>query len=156
MAPEDLGTGLELAKGLSQAGRIEEARAQYQAVLKAHPKDAMALNEMAFFMSQNGGNLDQALGLAQQALQSAPEQPVFSDTMGCIYLKKGLKDSAVQVFGNLVKKYPNYPTFRYHLGMALLEKGDKKNAKKELETALTAHPSRLEQAQIKELLGKIG
>jgi predicted Zn-dependent protease len=110
---------------------------------------------MAFFISENGGNLDQALGFAQRALQRMPGQPSYSDTIGCIYLKKGLNDSALQVFNNLVKKYPNYSTFRYHLGMALLEKGDKKSAKRELETALAAHPSRQDEARIKELLGKI-
>jgi hypothetical protein len=38
--------------------------------------------------------------------------------------------------------------------MALLEKGDKKGARKELETALASHPSREEEAKIKELVGK--
>jgi tetratricopeptide (TPR) repeat protein len=155
LAPADLGAGLEFAKALGRAGSVNEARTQYQAVLKAHPDNAMALNDMAFFISENGGNLDQALGFAQRALQSAPGQPSYSDTMGCIYLKKGLSDSALQVFGNLVKKYPNYPAFRYHLGMALLDKGDKKSAKRELETALAAHPSRQDEARIKVLLSKI-
>jgi len=54
-----------------------------------------------------------------------------------------------------VRKYPKYPAFRYHLGMALLEKGDKTSAKKELGTALAAHPSRQDEMRIKELLGKI-
>jgi len=156
LAPADIGIGLELAKALSRAGRIDEARTQYQTVLTAHPDDALALNDMAFFIWENGGNLDQALGYAQRALERVPGQPSYSDTIGCIYLKKGLNDSALQVFNNLVKKYPNYSTFRYHLGMALLEKGDKKSAKKELETALSAHPSRQDETRIKELLGKIG
>lgn len=155
LAPAGLIAGLEFARALSRADRIDEARTQYQAVLKAHPDDEMALNDMAFFMCEHGGNLDQALGFAQRALQRVPEQPSFSDTVGCIYLKKGLNDSAVQVFGNLVRKYPKYPAFRYHLGMALLEKGDKTKAKKELETALAGHPSRRDEVRIKELLGKI-
>jgi tetratricopeptide (TPR) repeat protein len=155
LAPSDLTAGLEFARALGRAGRVDEARSQYQAVLKAHPDDDMALNDMAFFICEHGGNLDQALGFAQRALQRVPEQPSFSDTVGCIYLKKGLKDSAVQVFGNLVRKYPKYPAFRYHLGMALLENGDKTSAKKELETALAAHPSRRDEMRIRELLGKI-
>jgi len=155
LAPTDLGVGLELAKALNRAGRIDEARKQYKVVLAAHPDDPLALNDMAYFLSESGGNLDEALGFAQRALEKVPGQPSFSDTIGCIYLKKGLRDSALQVFGNLVKKYPNYPTFRYHLGMALFEKGDKKSAKRELETALAAHPSRQDEARIKELLGKI-
>ncbi len=155
LAPADLIAGLEFARALGRADRIDEARTQYQAVLKAHPDDEMALNDMAYFICEHGGNLDQALGFAQRALQKVPEQPSFSDTVGCIYLKKGLNDSAVQVFGNLVRKYPKYPAFRYHLGMALIEKGDKTSAKKELETALAAHPSRRDEMRIKELLGKI-
>jgi tetratricopeptide (TPR) repeat protein len=155
LAPADLTAGLEFARALGRADRIDEARTQYEAVLKVHPDDEMALNDMAFFICEHGGNLDQALGFAQRALQRVPEQPSFSDTVGCIYLKKGLKDSAVQVFGNLVRKYPKLPSFRYHLGMALLEKGDKTSARKELETALAEHPSRHDEIRIKELLGKI-
>ncbi len=155
LAPSELGPNLQFADALSQAGRIPEARAQYLAILKAHPDDPLALNGMAFFIAEKGGNLDEALGFAQRALQKVPGQPSFSDTIACIYLKKGLRDSALQVFGNLVKKYPNYPAFRYHLGMALLDKGDKKSAREELETALAAHPSRQDAARIKDLLGKI-
>lgn len=156
LSPSDLSAGLELGHALSQAGRVEEARTQYLTVLKLHPADAIALNEMANFVCENGGDVDQAMEFAQRALRTAPAQPAFSDTMGCLYLKKGLRDSALQVFGNLVKKYPNYPTFRYHLGAALLEKGDKKSAKKELQGALADHPSRQDEARIRELLGKIG
>src|SRR3984885_11600494 len=155
LAPADLTAGLEFARALGRTDRVDEARTQYEAVLKAHPDDEMALNDMAFFICEHGGNLDQALGFAQRALRRVPEQPSFSDTVGCIYLKKGLKDSAVQVFGNLVRKYPKYPAFRYHLGMALIEKGDKTSARKELETALAAHPSRRDEMRIKEVLGKI-
>jgi predicted Zn-dependent protease len=54
-----------------------------------------------------------------------------------------------------VKNYPLYPTFRYHLGQALLETGNKQEAKKELESALAQHPSRQDEARIKQLLGKI-
>ena len=156
LAPSDMDIGLEFADALSRSGHVEEARTQYQSVLKAHPNEALALNDMAFFISENGGNLDQALALAQRALQASPGQPSYSDTIGCIYLKKGLNDSALKVFRNLVTKYPNYSTFRYHLGMALIEKGDKRGAEKELQTALAAHPSRQDQARIKQLLNRIG
>jgi tetratricopeptide (TPR) repeat protein len=155
MAPADLNAGLAFANALSRAHQVNQARTQFEGVLKQHPDDPLALNDMAYFLSESGGNLDQALGFAQRALQRVPEQPSFSDTVGCIYLKKGLNDSAIQIFGNLVKKYPNYTIFRYHLGMALLGKGDKKGARKELETALASHPSRQNEARIRELLGKI-
>jgi len=155
LAPQDLTAGLDLAKALIAAGLMNQAKGHLQTLLQSHPDDPLVMNQMAYFLSQNGGDLDEALRLAQRALEKIPGQPSFSDTIGCIYLKKGLKSSAMQVFSNLVQKYPKYPTFRYHLAMVLLENGEKARARRELDTALGDHPSREDSAQIKALLGKI-
>ena len=143
------------AEELYKDGKFRESIAVLDKYLAAHPNDALALNGMAFFICENGGNLDQALAFVQRALQTSPGQPSYTDTLGCVYLKKGLRDSALQVFRNLVKNYPKYSTFRYHLGLALLETGDKQGAKKELESALADHASPQDEARIKALLGKI-
>ncbi len=152
----NLNAGLGLSRALASAGRTNEAKAQYESVLKAHPDDPMVLNDFAYFLVDNGGDTDQALRLAQRAVEKSPDQPGYSDTIACIYLKKGQKGSALQIFSNLVRKYPDFATFRYHFGMALLENGDKGRARKELQTALASHPSSKDEVKIKELLGKIG
>jgi tetratricopeptide (TPR) repeat protein len=153
-APDDLAAALGLAEALAQAGRTDEARAQFRRVVKAHPESAPALNNTAFFLADTGGDLDEALRLAQGALAKVPGQPGFSDTIGYIYLKKGLNDSALQTFSNLARKYP-YAIFRYHLGLALYVKGDKDAARRELQSALSSHPSPQDNALIRELLQKI-
>ncbi len=154
--PTNLTAGLVLARTLANAGKNQEATTQYEAVLKAHPNDAGVLNDMAYFLVEHNGDVDEALRLAQRAIQQAPQQPSYSDTIACIYLKKGQRDSALQIFSNLVRKYPDFATFRYHLGMALFENGDKGRARRELQTALASHPSPQDELRIKELLGKIG
>ena len=154
LSPKDPVSALSLAAALAKAGRVAEARAQYQDVLSSHPDNPTALNNLAYLLSETGGDLDDALRLARRAIDTTPGQPGFIDTIGCIYLKKGMRDSAIQTFGNLVRKYPKYATFRYHLAMALLENGDKARARKELETALSNHPSREVEAKIKELVSK--
>jgi len=154
LAPNDLSAALDLADSLARAGRTNEARREFQRVVKAHPENAPALNNAAFFLADSGGDLDEALRLAQHALEKVPGQPGFSDTLGYIYLKKGLNDSALQTFSNLTRKYP-YPIFRYHLGLALYVKGDKAAARKELQGALAGHPSPGDEARIRELLQKI-
>ena len=73
-----------------------------------------------------------------------------------IYIKKNLSDNAIQVYHDLLAKQPNRSTFRYHLGMALYQKGDRVQARKELETALQNHPTKDEEAKIRELMGKLG
>jgi tetratricopeptide (TPR) repeat protein len=124
--------------------------------VKAHPDNAPALNNAAFFLADTGGDLDEALRLAKHALEKVPGQPGFSDTVGYIYLKKGLNDSAVLTFTNLARKYP-HAIFHYHLGLALYMKGEKAAARKELQSALASgHPSTEDKARIHELLEKLG
>jgi tetratricopeptide (TPR) repeat protein len=156
LAPTDLGPALTLAEGLARAGRRSEATAVYQTILKTHPNDATALNNTAYFLCDSGGNLDEALKLAQTAVQKAPDQPAFADTLGYVYLKRGMRTAAIQTFSGLVKNHPHYATYRYHLGLAFYETGDKTRAKKELRDALAEHPSRKDAVRINELLARAG
>ena len=155
LAADDVAVAVSLADALARAGRRDEARTIYQGVVKAHPENAPALNNVAFFLADNDGDLDEALRLARNALAKTPGQPSFSDTVGYIYLKKGMLDSAIQSFSILAHKYPNSASFRYHLGLALLQKGEKAVARKELEAALANHPSPQETTRIRELLSEI-
>ena len=155
-APNNVASALALAGGLAQAGRAAEARTQYLNIVKAHPEDPVVLNNTAYLLADTGGDLDEALRLAKSALAKSPAQAAYSDTVGYVYLKKGLNDSAVQTFGALVRKYPHFPAFRYHLGLALYEKGDKTAARKELRAALADHPTDQDAQKIKDLLAKLG
>ncbi len=156
--PSDPTLAITVAYALARAGRTSEAVQKYKGVVKAHPENTTALNNLAYLLADTGGDLDEALRFAQDALAKVPGKPSFSDTIGYIYLKKGQRDSAIQTFGNLVRKYPQDPQiaiFRYHLGMTLFEKGDKAAARKELQAALAAHPAPQDELRIKELLSKI-
>jgi tetratricopeptide (TPR) repeat protein len=154
-APGEAGPSLVLADALARAGRTDEARALYHTIVASHPENLPALNNAAFFLSENGGDLNEALRLVSKALEKAPGQPGFSDTLGYVYLKKGERDNAIKTFSDLVRRYPNFAVFHYHLGLALYEKGDQAAAKKELQKAMADHPSASIMPRIKELLGKI-
>jgi tetratricopeptide (TPR) repeat protein len=156
LAPNELGPALTLAQALAQAGRRPEALVVYQNILKVHPNDPTVLNNTAYFLCDSGGNLDDALRLAQSAVQKVPDQPSFADTLGYVYLKRGMRTSAIQTFSSLVRKYPKYATYHYHLGLALYETGNKTGAKKELHDALSAHPTRRDAIRINELLARAG
>jgi tetratricopeptide (TPR) repeat protein len=153
---DDPGPTILLAQALTTAGKSSEAIALYQKVLSSHPDQTVAMNNLAVLLSDTGGNMDEALKLAQLAVKKAPGNAVFADTAGYIYLKKGMRDVALRTFQNLVHKYPQSSTFHYHLGMALFENGDKSGAKKELDAALAQHPPSSEESQIRQLVHKIG
>jgi len=150
--PKDPVPAISLASALEKAGRLEDAKAQYEAVLQSDPNNVSALNNFAFLLSGQAGSLDEAMKLAQRAIQVAPEQPGLLDTLGYIYLKRNMVDSALRTFTVLAQKYPTHSTFRYHLGLALLAQGEKAKAVTEFKAALANHPSPQEQAKITELL----
>lgn len=157
LVPTDVNVALRLADMLAFAGRNAEAKQAYEGLLKIHPDNPGGLNNLAFFLADSGGDLDEALGLAQRALARFPNQPALSDTLGYIYLKKGLTESAVQTFQKLVQKNPQLASFHYHLGLAMFQKGDRTSARKELESALklsTLPPQ--DKVRVTALLAKIG
>jgi tetratricopeptide (TPR) repeat protein len=141
LAPRDPGTNTALADALRLSGRKPEAIAGYRSALALEPENAVVMNNLAFMLVDGDGKIEEAQSLAERAVQKAPENPHFADTLGLVYLKKKLGDSAVHVFQNLAKKYPDNPTFRYHYGLALVESGQKARAKAELEAALPKKPS---------------
>ncbi len=125
-------------------------------MLRVDPDNIQALNNLAYIKADEGVDLDIALGYAQRALRHAPNDLGITDTLGLIYLRKKLTGQALQVLRDLVNRDPSNPSFHMHLGMALYDAGDKRQAKKELETALRHKPSPTEQAKIKDLVARIG
>jgi tetratricopeptide (TPR) repeat protein len=154
--PESVVVMATLALVLDKADRWTEAKQVYEAVLKLDNNNAVALNNLAYLMAEHNGDLDDALGKAQRAKQLLPEMTEVSDTLGWIFLKKNLSDSALDTFRDLVNKAPNQSTYRYHLGMALAQKGDKIKAIKALQEALKYNPSKNERDEIQQLLTKLG
>jgi tetratricopeptide (TPR) repeat protein len=156
LKPNDPEVDLRLASLLEKTGKREQARPIYEQILKLEPDNPFALNNLAYIITESGGDLDQALALAQRARQKLPENPDVADTLGWIYIKKNLSDNAVNIFRDLVTKKPERSTFHYHLAMALYQRGDKPEARKELLSALDRKPAPEEAVKIKELMGRIG
>ena len=154
-APNDTLCLTHLGMLLEGTGKRDQAKPIWEQILKIQPDAAVALNNLAYEKAEEGVDLDQALTMAQRAVQKVPGSMDMADTLGWIYIKKNLSDDAVRVFHDLVLRDPNNPTFHYHYGMALLQKGDKPSAKRELETAMKDKPSKDDEAKIQELLRKI-
>ena len=91
------------------------------------------------------GNLDEALQLATMAATRNPGNAGFYDTLGWVYLKKGLASPAVEQLRKAVaidesnsKASGTAPNagYRVRLGMALAQYGDKASARREVENGL--------------------
>jgi tetratricopeptide (TPR) repeat protein len=116
--------------------RLPEAEQQYQRVLAFDSRAPVASNNLAWLYVTNNRNLDQALQLAQGALQQLPDEPHIMDTVGWIYYRKNMASAAIPHLESSVRSDPNDPTSHYHLGMAYRQVGQFAKATTELQRAL--------------------
>ena len=138
------------------SGQNREAIANLQHQLSLEPENVIAMNNLAFALAESGTDLDKALELAEKAQRKAPNNPGIADTLGWVYAKKGLNDSAVQIFRGLIKKYPDDPGFRYHLGVVLVQQGKRAEARTQLDLGLAQKPPKDMAEKMKDLVAKLG
>jgi tetratricopeptide (TPR) repeat protein len=134
--PDQIEPHFQLGVFYEKNGENDLAKAQYEKVLELNPEYVPALNNLAFFYAEQNIEMNRALDMARKAKELSGEIPAIMDTLGWIYYKKELYDSAIQEFTNCVEKEPKNPIFNFHLGLAYNKKWDYMNAKKHLKKAL--------------------
>jgi len=152
LMPRSATVAATLALMLDAAGRKTEARQAYEATIELEPGNAMALNNLAFLLADTGGDLRQALELAQRARALLPESVEVQDTVGWIYLKANMVAEATELFRSLVVREPGNAGLRYHLGAALARQGQKAAALEQLKQAQARGPSPADAAAIRALI----
>jgi tetratricopeptide (TPR) repeat protein len=115
---------------------FQKAISEYKSTINLDAANAVAKNNLAWIYAQHDGDLNIALGLAQEARRLQPSDPNIADTLGWILVKRGLGQSALPYLKECVAKNPEKAVYHYHLGMAYLKAGEKPQAKSELRTAL--------------------
>jgi tetratricopeptide (TPR) repeat protein len=155
LAPGDTKILNSIAILESQSGQAQQAIATLNKQLALDPNNAAAMNNLAFNLAETGTDLDRALALAEAVARKFPNDPGVIDTLGWVYTKRGLNQSAIQVLRALVKKNPSEPAFRYHLAVALMQDKQTGDAKRELLAALAQHPPKELSSKIQENLTQV-
>jgi len=128
--PDDLQAAIMLALIEQREGKIQEAKKVYTYILEKNPRHALAANNLAWILAEEGREreFDRALQLAQIAKDSFPEDPRIADTLGYVYLKKGLAENALGQFRLALDKLPEDPALNYHMALALADLNRTKDA----------------------------
>jgi len=121
-------------------GNFDKAIENYELSLKENPNVVAAKNNLAFLISETGGDLDRALELAQSAKAGAPDDPNVADTLGWVLYKKGIASAAITYLQEAEAAMPegssSRPVVQYHLALAHEANGDTAQARAEVEKAL--------------------
>jgi tetratricopeptide (TPR) repeat protein len=127
----------------------DQAKAMYQKALEIQPDNALASNNLAYVLLQQGGNVDVALAMAQTARRGLPESSNAADTLGWAYFQKGVYQSAIQMFQeslrlNEKRGAGDDPAVHYHLAMAYEKLNQITQARQQLERVLKISPNNTE------------
>jgi tetratricopeptide (TPR) repeat protein len=138
-------------------GDWTKAQDAYQKTLGLKPNDPLASRNLASVMLESGGNLDEAMSLAQTARRGMPNSPDAADTLGWVYYQKGVYREAISMLQEALKlqeksKAPDNPDIHYHLGLAYQKTEQPALARQQLERVLKINPDYSQAAEIKKQL----
>jgi tetratricopeptide (TPR) repeat protein len=153
--PKQTGPHMVLGTIYDIQKQFDLSEKHYRAALDIDPDFAPAANNLAYLLLTQDKNIDEALGLAQQAKEKLPYDPNVMDTLGLVFYKKGLYDSAIAEFSDSLEKIPDNAIVHYHLGLAYHKKGDIHRARIELEKALSLNQNFDEADAARQILSKL-
>lgn len=134
--PENAAPHIALAQLDLTGGDLPAAVAKYRAILERTPNHPIVLNNLAAILSEQGGDKDEALAMAQRAWQLAPDAPNVADTLGWLHVLRKEYDQALPYLNVAVRRMPREPEVRYHYGALLYAKGLTRQAEEHLAAAL--------------------
>jgi len=133
--PESVPVLMNLGILYQEHDNLDMAKNYYRKALEIDKEFAPAANNLAWILVETGGNLDEALGLAQTAKRLYPDDPAISDTLGWIYVHREAYLSAIAQFQDALRGAPDHPTILYHMAMAQHGYGNDGEARKYLKKA---------------------
>jgi tetratricopeptide (TPR) repeat protein len=140
----DVGARVLLARLHLAAGHEARAEELLEGVLAERSDLPEAKNDLAYLLARRGADLDRALELATDAQQGLGELPPVADTLGYVYLRRGLPEAALAQFRATIElaeaQQTMTPLYPYHLGLALRELGLEAEAEQAFEQALSLDP----------------
>lgn len=105
------------------AGRPGEAAAAYRKATEVDPRAHAAWNNAAWVAAERKLNLDRALADARQAVELAPGNANYHDTLGAVFMARGEHDKAVVALKRAVELAPGAPQPKARLAEAQAQAG---------------------------------
>jgi tetratricopeptide (TPR) repeat protein len=132
---------VELSNIRLETGRPEEAVGALRAALELRPDLPLALNNLAYVLAEGPGPFEEAVALAERAVDADPENVAYLDTLGWALHRAGRNEEALAALRLAVAAGGGGdPVIREHLGDVHLVLGDPEEAALSYGRALGLRP----------------
>lgn len=148
--PKDVGFLAYLGDKAVVRGRYDEAEKYFRAVIALQPKNATALNNIAFAMVKQ--NKTGATNYAEQALKLHPNTPGLMDTLATVLAADKQLPKALELQKQAVALAPDDQVLRLNLAKLHIQAGDKPAALLELKALEKLGEQSPAQAEVARLL----
>ena len=129
--PKDDGMRGFLGEFALLSGNLAAAEAQFRAILQNDPKNASAMNNLAWLLNEQ--SKPGAPELARRAVELQPRRAEFLDTYALVLAKNGQVPEALAQQKRVVELDPNTPMYRLNLARFALETQDYLLAREQLD-----------------------
>ncbi len=137
--PDTVSAALSEGVRHHNAGRLDEAEAQYRQVIEAHPDNADALHLLGV-LARQAGRYDDAVDLIQQAIARNNRNPSYHANLGTALEVSGKREEALAAYRRAIQINPNYPEAYYKLGAALRDSDKPDDAVQAFRRAIQIKP----------------
>ncbi len=108
---------------LLQAGRVDEARRQFERALEMNPAHEQALNLLGLALFRLN-HLDRARQIFADLVHNSPVEPSLRLNLAMVHLKTGKLDDAAAELEHVLELNPDHPRATSYMGLVLERKGD--------------------------------
>jgi Flp pilus assembly protein TadD len=138
----------------ASSGNPAAAIKYFRKVLETKPDNAVALNNLAYLLSENGDQTQEALKCAQRAVELDPKNPEFVDTLGWVLFHRGVYGGAVTHLERATS-LKSTAIGQYHLAMAYYKAGQEARGRTALQAGLRMDPTLPEAKAAQRLMGTL-
>jgi len=135
----DVAKQLQAGLGHHQSGRLREAEAIYQSILREHPQHPDALHLLGVVALQ-AGNADAAVDLIQRAIKANPREPQFHNMCGEAYRALRKYDLAIGHYEQALAINANFAGAHINLGNVFMDMKRFEDARACYQKAITIEP----------------
>jgi cellulose synthase operon protein C len=151
--PKDAALRYYLGDVAMASGNLAGAELQYRAVLEVQPRNALAMNNVAWLLVKQ--KKPGAVDMAQKANELMPGKSPLMDTLATALAAENQLPKAIEMQKSAIARSPNDPSLKLNLARFLIQSGDKAYARAELEDIAKLGDKFRGQAEVAELLKKL-